>query len=358
MQMTIASDVTKLIGHTPIVRLSRFGCGCDCGESAGLAGGIAGVADPVAAVDVASPVRGEILAKLEERNPGGSVKDRTALYMIEDAERRGELRPGGVIIEPTSGNTGVGLAMIAAVRDYRLVLTMPDSMSVERRRLLAAYGAEIVLTPGAQGMAGAVDAARSLKRDNPSWFMPLQFENPSNPRAHEETTAAEILHDLDRSLEAFVAGIGTGGTITGVGRALKRAIPGVRVVGVEPAESAVLSGGESGPHGIQGIGAGFVPDVLDMSVVDEIVAVSSPQACAAARELARSEGILVGISSGAAAVAALEVARELGPGARVLALFPDTGERYLSVQPIPYRPAPGGQQRTDSAGAEGVPETA
>ncbi len=313
--MTIASDVTELIGHTPIVRLSRFSCGAGSGGP-----------------DDATVVRGEILAKLEAMNPGGSVKDRTALYMIEDAERRGELRPGGVIIEPTSGNTGVGLAMIAAVRGYGLVLTMPDSMSVERRKLLAAYGAEIVLTPGALGMAGAVDEARSLKREHPDWFMPSQFENPSNPRAHEETTAAEILLDLDRSLDAFVAGIGTGGTITGVGRALKRAIPGVRIVGVEPAESAVLSGGAAGPHGIQGIGAGFVPKVLDMSVVDEIIAVRSEDARAAARELAQSEGILVGVSSGAAAVAALQVARRLGPGARVLALFPDTGERYLSLQ--------------------------
>jgi len=303
--MTIASDVTELIGRTPIVRLSKFGCG---------------------------EVRGEILAKLESRNPGGSVKDRTALYMIEDAELGGLLKPGGTIIEPTSGNTGVGLAMIAAVRGYRLVLTMPDSMSLERRRLLAAYGAEVMLTPGALGMAGAVEAACSLQRDHPDWFMPSQFENPSNPRAHEETTAAEIMADLCGALDAFVAGIGTGGTITGVGRALRRAIPGVRIVGVEPAESAVLSGGAAGSHGIQGIGAGFVPRVLDMSVVDEIIAVGSDDARAAARELACSEGILAGISSGAAVVAALQLARRLGPGARVLALFPDTGERYLSVQ--------------------------
>jgi cysteine synthase A len=209
---------------------------------------------------------------------------------------------------------------------------MPDSMSMERRKLLAAYGAEIVLTPGALGMAGSVEAACSLQKENPDWFMPSQFENPSNPKAHEETTAAEIIADLGGALDAFVAGVGTGGTITGVGRALRRAIPGVRIVGVEPAESAVLSGGVAGPHGIQGIGAGFVPRVLDMSVVDEIIAVGSEDALAAARELAQSEGILVGVSSGAAAVAALQVARRLGPGTRVLALFPDTGERYLSVQ--------------------------
>jgi len=313
--MTIASDVTELIGHTPIVRLSRFGCGMGSGR-----------------LDTATAVRGDILAKLEAKNPGGSVKDRTALYMIKDAELHGLLKPGGTIIEPTSGNTGVGLAMIAAVRGYRLVLTMPDSMSVERRKLLAVYGAEIVLTPGALGMAGSVEAARSLHKEHPDWFMPSQFENPSNPKAHEETTAAEIIADLGGSLDAFVAGIGTGGTITGVGRALRRAIPGVRIVGVEPAESAVLSGRVAGSHGIQGIGAGFVPRVLDMGVVDEIIAVGSEDAPAAARELAQSEGILVGVSSGAAAVAALQVARRLGPGTRVLALFPDTGERYLSVQ--------------------------
>jgi len=313
--MTIASDVTELIGHTPMVRLSRFGCGAGSGGP-----------------DDATIVRGEVLAKLEARNPGGSVKDRTALYMIKDAELRGLLKPGGAIVEPTSGNTGVGLAMIAAVRGYRLVLTMPDSMSVERRKLLAAYGAEIVLTPGALGMAGAVEEACSLQREHPDWFMPSQFENPSNPRAHEETTAAEIIADLGGALDAFVAGIGTGGTITGVGRVLKRAIPGVRIVGVEPAESAVLSGGAARPHGIQGIGAGFVPKVLDMSVLDEIIPVRSEDARAAARELAQSEGILAGVSSGAAAVGALQVARRLGPGARVLALFPDTGERYLSLQ--------------------------
>ena len=313
--MNIASDVTELIGRTPVVRLSRFGRG-DCGGGP----------------DGAALVRGEILAKLESRNPGGSVKDRTALYMIKDAELQGLLKPGGTVIEPTSGNTGVGLAMIAAVRGYRLVLTMPDSMSVERRKLLASYGAEIMLTPGALGMAGAVEAARSLQKENPDWFMPSQFENPSNPRAHEETTAAEIIADLGGALDAFVAGVGTGGTITGVGRALKRAIPSVRIVGVEPAESAVLSGGAAGSHGIQGIGAGFVPKVLDMSVVDEIIAVRSEDARAAARELACSEGILAGVSSGAAAVAALHVARRLGPGAPVLALFPDTGERYLSLQ--------------------------
>ena len=326
--MTIASDVTELVGHTPIVRLSKFGM-----DAAGFSScGPHGMGPNRGGPNGAIVARGEILAKLESGNPGGSVKDRTALYMIKDAEFRGRLKTGGTIIEPTSGNTGVGLAMIAAVRGYRLVLTMPDSMSVERRRLLAAYGAEIVLTPGALGMAGAVEAACNLQKEHPDWLMPCQFDNPSNPRAHEETTAAEIIVDLGGVLDAFVAGVGTGGTITGVGRALKPAIAGVRIVGVEPAESAVLSGGTAGPHGIQGIGAGFVPKVLDMSVVDEIIAVGSEEAGAAARELARTEGILAGVSSGAAAVAALKVARRLGPGSRVLALFPDTGERYLSLQ--------------------------
>ncbi len=333
--MTIASDVTELIGHTPIVRLSRFGWGMDSGglDAGGFSGcDLHGTGPNSGGLNSETVVRGGILAKLESRNPGGSVKDRTALYMIKDAELHGLLKPGGTIIEPTSGNTGVGLAVIAAVRGYRLVLTMPDSMSVERRKLLEAYGAETVLTPGALGMAGAVEAACSLKREHHDWFMPSQFENQSNPRAHEETTAAEIIADLGGALDAFVAGIGTGGTITGVGRALKRAISGVRIVGVEPAESAVLSGGAAGLHGIQGIGAGFVPRVLDINVVDEIIPVRSEDACAAAHELARSEGILAGVSSGAAAVAALEVARRLGPGARVLALFPDTGERYLSLR--------------------------
>lgn len=231
MQLSIASDVTALIGHTPLVRLNRFGEGG----------------------------RGEILAKVESANPGGSVKDRAALYMINAAERAGALVPGGTIIEPTSGNTGVGLAMIAAARGYRIILVMPDSMSIERQKLLAAYGAELVLTPGSCGMAGAVAKARELAAEHSDWFMPLQFENPENCRAHEETTACEILADTRGRLDAFVAGIGTGGTVTGVGRMLKRQIPSVLLVGVEPKESAVISGGEPGLHGIQGIGAGFVP---------------------------------------------------------------------------------------------------
>lgn len=278
---------------------------------------------------------GELLVKLESANPGGSVKDRAALAMLDDAQARGLLEPGGVIVEPTSGNTGVGLAMIAAARGYRLVLTMPDTMSAERRRLLAAYGAELVLTPGATGMQGAVDAALAMAQANPGWFMPYQFENESNPRAHERTTAMEILADLDGRIDAFVAGIGTGGTITGVGRVLKREVPGVRIVGVEPAESPVLTAGDrsaAGPHGIQGIGAGFVPKVLDRSMIDEIIPVTTADAFAAARELARTEGVLAGISSGAAAHAARTIARRLGSGTRTLAILPDTGERYLSVE--------------------------
>ncbi|OPZ65182.1 MAG: Cysteine synthase [Firmicutes bacterium ADurb.Bin506] len=304
--MRVSADITGVIGRTPVVRLSRFVSG--------------------------TPDSGEVLVKLESANPGGSVKDRAALSMLNDAEERGALVPGGTIVEPTSGNTGVGLAMVAAARGYKLVLTMPDTMSIERRRLLAAYGAELVLTPGAQGMTGAVQAALDLARANPSWFMPYQFENEANPRVHERTTAREILEDLDGHLDAFVAGIGTGGTITGVGRALKRELPGVRIIGVEPAESPVLSGGAAGPHGIQGIGAGFVPKVLDRSVIDEIIAVRTADARAAARALARTEGVLAGISSGAAAWAAREVARRLGPGTRTLAILPDTGERYLSIE--------------------------
>ncbi|MEA4884980.1 MAG: cysteine synthase A [Clostridia bacterium] len=307
--MTIASSIAATIGRTPIVRLNRFG---------GTSG------------------RAEILAKLESFNPGGSVKDRIALAMIDDAEARGALSPGGVIIEPTSGNTGVGLAMIAAARGYRIILTMPDAMSIERRCLLAAYGAEIVLTPGALGMSGAVARARELAEEHGDWFMPSQFENPVNPQTHDETTAAEIVADLSAGpelmLDAFVAGVGTGGTITGTSRALRRVKPELLVIGVEPAESAVLSGNPPGPHRIQGIGAGFIPPVLDVALISEIVTVRSDDAFAASRRLAREEGILAGISSGAVAAAALGIARRLGEGQRVLAIFPDTGERYLSVE--------------------------
>jgi cysteine synthase A len=272
-----------------------------------------------------------VWAKLERANPGGSVKDRIGLAMIEAAERDGLLKPGGVIVEPTSGNTGIGLAMVAAVKGYRLILTMPDTLSVERRTLLAAYGAELVLTPGAEGMKGAIAKAEELVRDNPGSFMPQQFKNPANPEVHRRTTAVEILHQVEGPIHAFVAGVGTGGTVTGVGEVLKERYPAVQIVAVEPANSPVLSGGQPGSHKIQGIGAGFVPGVLDMDVMDEVITVANEEALEAARRLAREEGLLVGISSGAAAFAALRVAERLGGGKTVVVILPDTGERYLST---------------------------
>jgi cysteine synthase A len=299
-----ADTVLGLIGHTPVVRLQRM----------------------------PAPGSATVWAKLERANPGGSVKDRIGLAMIEAAERDGLLKPGGVIIEPTSGNTGIGLAMVAAVKGYRLILTMPETMSVERRTLLAAYGAEIVLTPGTEGMRGAVAKAEELVWKNPGYFMPQQFKNPANPEVHRRTTAVEILHQVDGPLHAFVAGVGTGGTLTGVGEALKERYPAVQIVAVEPANSPVLSGGQPGPHKIQGIGAGFVPDVLDMEVVDEVITVANEEALETARRLAREEGLLVGISSGAAAFAALQVAKRLGDGKTVVVILPDTGERYLSTE--------------------------
>ena len=304
MPHNIYADVTQLIGRTPIVRLSRIG-----------------------QADEAT-----LLAKVEFFNPGGSVKDRIGLAMLEDAENHGRLRPGMTIVEPTSGNTGVALAMVAAVKGYRLVLTMPESMSVERRRILEAYGAELVLTPAAKGMTGAVEAAEELLKSlGDQGFMPQQFRNPSNPEIHRRTTAKEILGDLDvKALDAFVAGIGTGGTITGAGGELKKANPALQVVAVEPLRSPLLTQGKAGPHRIQGIGANFVPEVLDRSVFDEVIDVSDVDAYLAARELARREGLLVGISSGAALHAARQVAKRLGPGKTVLTVLPDTGERYWS----------------------------
>jgi cysteine synthase A len=302
----IAENVLALVGETPLVRLNR-------------------VVDPAGA---------RILGKLESRNPGGSVKDRIAVAMIDEAERRGVLAPGATIIEPTSGNTGIGLAMVAAVRGYRLVLTMPDDMSMERRTLLSLYGAELVLTPAIEGMSGAVFAAEQLVRRH-GYFMPQQFVNPANPQIHRETTAREILAATDGDLDAFVAGVGTGGTITGVSEVLKSALresrPGLLVVAVEPSRAAVLSGGRPAPHGIQGIGAGFVPGVLNRAVIDRVIAVSDEDAAATARRLVRQEGLLVGISSGANVYAAQLIARELGPGHTVVTILPDTGERYLST---------------------------
>ena len=273
-----------------------------------------------------------IVAKLECFNPAGSAKDRIGLAMIEDAEQRGLLQPGAVIIEPTSGNTGIGLASVAAAKGYRVILTMPDTMSAERRSLLAAYGAELVLTEGAKGMTGAIEKAEKLAQETPGAFIPGQFENPANPRAHYETTGPEIWADTDGTVDIFVAGVGTGGTITGVGRYLKEKNPAVRVVAVEPAGSPVLSGGKPGPHGLQGIGAGFVPKALDTSIYDEVICIENAAANAAARAVSRAEGLLVGISSGAALAAATELAkRPENAGKLIVTLLPDSGNRYLST---------------------------
>lgn len=299
----VAETILELIGETPMVRLHRV-------VPAGAA---------------------EILAKLEAFNPGGSVKDRIAAAMVEDAERRGVLTPGGTIIEPTSGNTGIGLAMVAAVKGYTLILTLPDGMSLERTNLLQRYGAKVVITPAADGMAGAVAKARELLAQTPGAFMPHQFSNAANPRAHRLTTAKEILAATDETLHAFVAGVGTGGTITGVGEILKKKDPAIKVIAVEPAGSAVLSGREPGPHMIQGIGAGFVPEVLNRELIDEVLTVKDVDAYQTARRLAREEGILVGISAGAAVWGAIQVATRLGRGKRVVVILPDTGERYLSL---------------------------
>jgi len=274
----------------------------------------------------------EVLAKLESLNPAGSIKDRIALNMIEEAERRGLIHPGDTIVEPTSGNTGIGLAMVAAVKGYHLIVTMPDDMSLARRDLLGRYGAEVILTPAIEGMTGAVFAAEELVRNNPGYFMPQQFENPANPDIHRCTTAQEILRATEGRLDAFVAGVGTGGTITGVGEVLKKALPAVRVVAVEPARSPVLRGGRAGIHGIQGIGASFVPGVLNRAIIDEIIAVGDGDAFVTAKRLAREEGLLVGISAGAAVFAALKVAKRLGTGKRVVTILPDTGERYLTME--------------------------
>ncbi len=301
--MKLHEDVLSLIGNTPLVKIRNMGCS----DSA------------------------EIWAKLEGNNPGGSVKDRIALSMVEAAERDGKLAAGGTIIEPTSGNTGIGLAMVAAIRGYRMILTMPDTMSMERRQMLQAYGAEIVLTEGKKGMKGAVEKAAELQQENPGYFMPQQFENCYNPDAHIRTTAPEILHDLGSAPDGFVAGIGTGGTITGVGQVLRSRRPDVWIAGVEPAASPVLSGGSPGPHKLAGLGAGFVPGILNTKIYDEIIPVSDQDGAETARMLATKEGILAGISSGAAMWAALKVAAKLGRGKKVVVIFPDRGDRYLST---------------------------
>jgi cysteine synthase A len=272
-----------------------------------------------------------IWAKLEMMNPGGSVKDRIALSMIEAAEQDGRLKPGGTIVEPTSGNTGIGLALVGAVKGHPVVLTMPESMSIERRKLLMGYGAELVLTPAADGMRGAIACAEELVAEH-GYFMPQQFQNPANPQVHRKTTGPEILRDCADRIDYLVAGIGTGGTLTGVGEVLRNAFPGVRIIGVEPADSAVLSGGQPGPHKIQGIGAGFVPDVLNTQLLDEVIPVTNDEAIETARELARQEGLMVGISSGAAMSATLKVARRIEGPATIVTVLPDTGERYLSTE--------------------------
>ena len=309
----IAQKLTDLIGNTPLLALNRYS------REAGLA----------------SP----IVAKLEYFNPLGSVKDRIALAMIEAAEAEGKIKPGTLIIEPTSGNTGVGLAFVAASRGYKLILTMPETMSVERRNLLKALGAELVLTPGTEGMKGAIKKAEELAQTNANSFIPQQFQNPANPEIHRKTTAEEIWRDTDGKVDIFVAGVGTGGTVTGVGEVLKKYKPSVKIIAVEPAASPVLSGGQPGPHKLQGIGAGFVPDIFNRTIVDEIIQVGNDDAFATARALSKTEGLLVGISSGAAAWAASQVAkRPENAGKVIVVLLPDTGERYLST-PLFTEPA-------------------
>ena len=302
----IAQKLTDLIGNTPLLALNRYS-----GE-AGL---------PSA-----------IVAKLEYFNPLGSVKDRIALAMIEAGEAAGKIKEDTVIIEPTSGNTGIGLAFVAASRGYRLILTMPETFSIERRNLLKALGAELVLTPGTEGMKGAIKKAEELAAENPNSFLPQQFKNPANPEIHRKTTAEEIWRDTEGEVDIFIAGVGTGGTVTGVGEVLKQYKPSVKIIAVEPAASPVLSGGQPGPHKIQGIGAGFVPDVLNREIIDEIITVANEDAMATGRGLAKSEGLLIGISSGAAAWAASQVAkRPENHGKKIVVLLPDTGERYLST---------------------------
>lgn len=300
----IYNSILETIGETPIVKLSNM------------------TTDEMA----------QVYVKLESFNPGGSVKDRIALRMIEDAEKNGELKPGMEIIEPTSGNTGIGLAMVGAAKGYPVTLVMPETMSVERRKLMQAYGAKLVLTPGPDGMKGAIAKAEALAKEK-GGFVPEQFDNPSNPKVHEETTAKEIVNVFETNgLDAFVAGVGTGGTITGVGNELKRMYSDIKIYAVEPVESPVLEGGQPAPHKIQGIGAGFVPSILNTNIYDEVLAVKGSDAMETAREIAKKEGILVGISSGAALFAALKVAKEMTPEQKVLVLLPDNGERYLSTE--------------------------
>jgi cysteine synthase A len=301
--MKLYENIIRLIGNTPLVRLNS----------------------------VPGPEDAGVWAKLEGFNPGGSVKDRIAFSMIEAAEQEGRLQPGGTILEPTSGNTGIGLALIAAVKGYRLILTMPETMSLERRQIFQAYGAELVLTPGSRGMMGAVEEAELLMKKNPDYVMPMQFENPANPEVHRKTTAVEIIDALGSAIDGFVAGVGTGGTITGVGEVLRSKYPDVWIAAVEPAASPVLSGGDPGPHKIAGIGAGFYPGVLNTKIYNEVIPVADEDAMAMCRRLARDEGILAGTSCGAAAWAALQLAAKFGKDKKVVVVFPDRGDRYLST---------------------------
>ncbi|MBX3349176.1 MAG: cysteine synthase A [Nitrospira sp.] len=304
MSTTLYHDITALIGKTPLVRLNRL-------SKEGSA---------------------TIYGKVEFFNPGGSVKDRICLNMLNEAERQGKLKPGGTIVEPTSGNTGIGLALVAAVRGYKLILVMPESMSMERASLLSSYGAQLVLTPAWEGMKGSIKEAESILAQNPSYFMPDQFSNPANPAMHKMTTAVEIWDALEGKIDAFVAAVGTGGTITGCGEFLKEKNPQVKVIAVEPATSPVLSGGDPGPHKIQGIGAGFVPKVLNRKILDRVVTVTDDEAYQTAKQLSKKEGLLVGISAGANVFAAQKIADELGPGKNVVTILCDTGERYISIE--------------------------
>jgi len=301
--MKIYDNITQLVGKTPLVKVGSL----------------------------SENTKSEIVGKVEYFNPLSSVKDRIALAMVENAEKEGKLKKGGLIVEPTSGNTGIGLAFVAAAKGYKIILVMPDTMSVERRNILDALGAELVLTPGSTGMKGAIARAEEIIEENPGSFMPQQFNNPANPQIHRDTTAREIIADTDGQIDYFIAGIGTGGTITGTGEVLKKEIPGIKIVAVEPYGSSVLSGEGPGPHKIQGIGAGFVPDVLNTGVFDEVVRVKSEDAAETTRAVARKDGLFLGISSGAALTAAKEIALREGPGKRIVVILPDSGDRYLST---------------------------